>query len=101
MSERREPGGSQSCKFLRRFGYFRGKKQQYNFSHLFVSTGDRNLASKGKLPLILVESGLKKLCLGLLFLISDQFLSLDVSLVQPGFCRITLVLNVQEAIAQR
>lgn len=77
-----------------------GKNSNTSFSHLSVSTRDRTLASKGKLPLILVESGLKKLCLGLLFLTSDQILSLDVSLVQPGFCRITLVLNVQEAIVQ-
>ena len=106
MSEGREAGGSQSCcsilcsNFLGDLDTFGGKNSNTSFSHLFVSTGDRTLASKGKLHLILVESGLKKLCLGLLFFTSDQILSLDVSLVQPVFCRVALVLNVQEAVVQ-
>lgn len=57
---------------------------------LYLQETDKTLASKGKLPLISAENGLKKLWLGLLFLTLNQILFLDVSLVQPGFCGIIL-----------
>lgn len=71
------------CRFLMRLGYFRGKNSNTSFSHLFVSIGDRTLASKGELPLILVESRLNKLCLG--FMLRTRFFPLMSHLSNQDF----------------